>query len=140
MHSRAMAQQRRHVFAGTVTGVTIPTIPGMRSRQIAHESVAMLLGHDRRRGNARLQPIPADDRTRRPAPLVAAPLRGKVAVDQDLGYIDVASLAYSRDRAAHRQHRCIQDVDPVDFFHRGDTQRPATVTCNLGLKLRAPLP
>lgn len=117
----------------SVSGVSFPPIVRVFIRGLAHQPVAMLLGDDRGGGNTGLDRIPANDRTRGPAPFRASTMWRKVAIDKNL----VNRLLFRklttqvRNGKRHCQHRGPEDIEAIDLVRLDHANRPPAAALDL---------
>jgi len=120
-----MRAQRCEMLRRAIAGVTLPSEMRMGQGIFAHHAVAVFLGKDRCSRDARLQRIAAHDGPRVPAPVRMAAVRSKISVDQDFGRLPLQLLAQRADRQSHRQHRCAEDIEPINIGNIDDAHCPA---------------
>lgn len=131
-----MVPQCGDMLRRTVPCVTLPPKLRMSLRKLAHHSVAMLLGNDGRRRNARLDRITADDGACFPAPFGAAPGRGQIAIHANFARILAELFAQALYRKAHREHGGAEDIEPIYVGHIDNPDRPATAPLDRSKKSR----
>ena len=106
----AMALQRRQVSRRAVALVGRETVIGVPRMQLFAHPVARHFRQDRCRRDRAHQGVAANDGRYR-----TTQRRHAITVDHHT----VRQQPQSFDGAAHRQHRCLQDVEHVDLFDAG---------------------
>ena len=102
------------VSRGGVADVLRPGIFRVPVAQGAHQTVASHLGDDRGAGHRVAPRVAADD-----GPVRHAERTQRIAIDEYVVGLD----RQSGERASHRQHRCLKDVEPIDLSRRRRAQR-----------------
>ena len=110
-----MLRQFFHMQRGRIAFVLREAILGKQTIQLRHFAVARHLGDNRRRADLRDQAIPLHYRLRRHRQRRAA-----VAVYQH----KIGRNRQTGDRALHRQHGGVQNIEPVNLFRLGAAQAP----------------
>lgn len=113
MHpARPQAEQRVPVSGGAVPGMLLEPIAREFRPQFHHQSVPRHLGNDRGGGDRQAALIATDDAAHR-----TRQRRRPGTVDERHLRRPAKHAAQGFHRAAHRQQRGLQDVEPIDLVH-----------------------
>jgi hypothetical protein len=96
----------------------------MMLRCFTHHPVTMFFRDDRRRRNAWLKGIAADNGPRIPTPFGPATRRCHIAIDKHLSGIAPKLSAQALNRSRHGQHRRTEYVQPIDVINIHNAYRP----------------
>ena len=103
------------MIPGRVSLVAIVSVAWILRVEVAHQTIARDLGHDRRGRDGCRPAVAADDR-----PLREQEIGNAESVDEH----EPGKRGELHDRLQHGQERCTMDIDAVDFVDADDRHAP----------------